>query len=333
MLPGDNAEENSIREVTVKSFSPSVHIRRPGFQLLSLVDANQVQEPAHSSFADRLCLLPDQGVVIGSLYGPLMLVTLLVLVYLNVKGALGRGKLNPLNLSLSPRGSGRSSPNAGQAEPTWSAIPWSPFSPNVRRSPSPRATLPLNIRTPRTPNGSTNVFVASHPGNSTLSSPVVSSFGGDLESDDDDGMYPLQYAVRRDVYRDEESTPTREESMKSRHAEEGDVVFDAEPSSQTRNQPQFISAPGWKEGRRGWRWSFSFVFRGRRRRITVGVPSWQSLNDLVELFGIQLPSGDNRMLTRDRPRGGSVGRLILTDTVSVLWPALVTFFIINWTVL
>ena len=159
----------------------------------------------------------------------------------------------------------------------------------------------------------------------------MSSFGGDLESDDDE--YPHQYAMRRDVYRDEESTPTREEAVKSRHAEKGDVIFDAEPSSQTRVQPKFISAPGWKEDRKGWRWSYSFVFRGRRRRITVGMPSWQSLNNLVELFGMHLSSGDSRMLTRDRPRGGSVGRLILTDAVSVLWPSLVTFFIINWTVL
>ncbi|KAJ7780523.1 Metallo-dependent phosphatase-like protein [Mycena maculata] len=70
------------REVTVKSFSMAMGIRRPGFQLLSLV-------PPHSmhgslSHADSLCLLPDQLGIYLSTYIPLLVLSLIIICIANI---------------------------------------------------------------------------------------------------------------------------------------------------------------------------------------------------------------------------------------------------------
>ncbi|KAJ7497433.1 Metallo-dependent phosphatase-like protein [Mycena latifolia] len=70
------------REVTVKSLSMAMGIRKPGFQLLSLV-------PPHSnhgspSHADSLCLLPDQLGIYLSTYIPLLVFSLLVIFVANI---------------------------------------------------------------------------------------------------------------------------------------------------------------------------------------------------------------------------------------------------------
>ncbi|KAJ6594046.1 hypothetical protein B0H19DRAFT_921540 [Mycena capillaripes] len=67
-VPDREAEESTapIREVTVKSFSISNHIRQPGFQLVSLVDPT----PGGKSFSDAPCLLPDTSSIYSSLYAP-----------------------------------------------------------------------------------------------------------------------------------------------------------------------------------------------------------------------------------------------------------------------
>lgn len=63
--------DTGVREVTVKSFSPSTGLSRPGFQLLSLVP------PAENmtTYADVPCILPDQARVYWWVYLPLMIVT------------------------------------------------------------------------------------------------------------------------------------------------------------------------------------------------------------------------------------------------------------------
>jgi len=50
--------EESIPEVTVKSFSPTPQIRRPGFQLLSII--SPVDRETTKSLLHRPCLLPDR---------------------------------------------------------------------------------------------------------------------------------------------------------------------------------------------------------------------------------------------------------------------------------
>ncbi|KAJ7346765.1 Metallo-dependent phosphatase-like protein [Mycena albidolilacea] len=74
-----DGKTREAREVTVKSLSMAMGIRRPGFQLLSLV-----QPQGSSSHADSLCLLPDQLGIYLSTYIPLLVLSLLVLCVANI---------------------------------------------------------------------------------------------------------------------------------------------------------------------------------------------------------------------------------------------------------
>lgn len=68
--------QSGVREVTVKSFSMAMGIRKPGFQLLS-VPAN---DGDGAGAVDQLCLLPDQiGIYLGG-YLPLVALTLGVMI-------------------------------------------------------------------------------------------------------------------------------------------------------------------------------------------------------------------------------------------------------------
>jgi hypothetical protein len=74
-----------VREVSVKSISMAMGIRRPGFQLLSLApwDDGQRDRP-HPTHTDVPCLLPDQLGIYLSVYIPLLLVSLIVVFVANV---------------------------------------------------------------------------------------------------------------------------------------------------------------------------------------------------------------------------------------------------------
>jgi len=75
-------QTKQAREVTVKSLSMAMGIRKPGFQLLSLVQPHSVQ--GSSSHADSLCLLPDQLGIYLSTYIPLLVCSLLVIFVANI---------------------------------------------------------------------------------------------------------------------------------------------------------------------------------------------------------------------------------------------------------
>ncbi|KAJ7446202.1 Metallo-dependent phosphatase-like protein [Mycena galericulata] len=71
------------REVTVKSLSMAMGIRRPGFQLLSLVSPHSI--PGSLSHADSLCLLPDQLGIYLSTYIPILIFSLSVICVANLR--------------------------------------------------------------------------------------------------------------------------------------------------------------------------------------------------------------------------------------------------------
>jgi len=75
--------------------------------------------------------------------------------------------------------------------------------------------------------------------------------------------------------------------------------------------------------RKPWTWSFSFVFRGRRRRVTLRAPrvSLDALKDLVAFLGDEV-GGDVKF----RRRG--LMRSTVMDFASVLW-----VFVVIWTVM
>lgn len=75
----------SVREVTVKSFSMAMSVRRPGFHLLTL---------SNHARADTPCLLPDQISIYLSLYVPLLLLSLLAIIFANFRRAQRNHKLH-----------------------------------------------------------------------------------------------------------------------------------------------------------------------------------------------------------------------------------------------
>jgi len=84
----DLTHHNGIREVTLKSFSSSAGIRRPGLQLLSLIPPDPVAPyTTQKTIADRPCFLPDQAGVYTWVYLPLAILTILFLFVTNVRSA------------------------------------------------------------------------------------------------------------------------------------------------------------------------------------------------------------------------------------------------------
>lgn len=76
------SEDGTVNEVSVKSFSMAMGIRRPGFQLLSLIPPSAM--PAGSqTFGDVPCFLPDQIAIYVSVYVPLIILNLLALLLRN----------------------------------------------------------------------------------------------------------------------------------------------------------------------------------------------------------------------------------------------------------
>ena len=316
--------------MTVKSFSMSVHIRRPGFQLLSLVDPSKLASPDLKSFADAPCLLPDQYRIYTSFYAPCILITFLILVLLN----LSKSRIRALrkNLSLAPpptrSSSGRASPNVDSG--LWGAT-WPPYTPTLPVSPP--GTLPPHIRTPHTPAGTTTMLVASQPGSPSPASPasLVIPYS-DREEDEEDTLYPAQYAVRRDGHKQREDDGWSHVERGREEEEAYEMVNDQETSGgNSLGRPihsEFITAPDHaRHVKRRKGWSYTFVFKGRPRRITFHLPTWTALHNCFDLFAL---SGSDLVSPRRR-RDRYI--TVILDALSVFWPAAIVWVIINWTIL
>ncbi|KAK4686702.1 ethanolamine phosphate phosphodiesterase, partial [Tremellales sp. Uapishka_1] len=105
----EHKHPSGIKEITVKSFSSSTGIRRPGFQLLSLIPpSNNEAFPPQLTHADVPCFLPDQLGVYNRVYLPLAILTVLYLVFTNSRAAWTRLRSNS-STTHDPKG--RSSPN------------------------------------------------------------------------------------------------------------------------------------------------------------------------------------------------------------------------------
>ncbi|KAF8530502.1 Metallo-dependent phosphatase-like protein, partial [Hysterangium stoloniferum] len=82
----EDPHSSSVREVTVKSFSMATKVRQPGFQLLSLFTPQEANSHPHSpSYADSICLLPNQSSIYTRGYLPLFAVTIAILLILNLR--------------------------------------------------------------------------------------------------------------------------------------------------------------------------------------------------------------------------------------------------------
>lgn len=310
IFSGDNRDycdythdHNNVREVTVKSFSMSNHIRRPGFQLLSLV--NPSSSSTTQSFLDTPCLLPDQYGIYSSLYVPFFVFSAVVLLVLNLRRSRRGGvhQIEPLIVSphngSSPSSSGHSTP-----VPHPESDVWSPYTPATLVS--PRGILPSSLRTANG-HGSPAAFRASRPV-TPLASPFLPPAIYTPE-EEDESMYPTQYVVRRDG----RSQDT--DSWSSGHERISDSQI-----------PHFTSAPGWKPTvKRGWSWSWTFVFRGRRRRVTLRVPEF-ARGAFSEVQAWSIGRGDKPMLVRHR----GVLYMTMMDVFSILWPAAILWVLVTW---
>ena len=346
----DSRKVTRIREVTVKSFSLAKNIRRPGFQLLSLMPPTGRPSPDHEAsqtIADVPCFLPDQYAIINSFYIPSLILTTLILFFSNIyhsKNILWPSPLPSLVLP-SPHGSRSPSPNSHRPKSAlWS--PWSPVSPlgqrgNVdgyirhpRRPVSPRSPLPKSLRTPNGPASEAPTYRASSqpvtPHDSPLPTPAV-LFSLD---DGDDSMFPPQYAVRREHrpgyssgsiswpagYDEEDYGDDTELGGNGKDVSTTNPMLDRGYKS---NTSQFLPAPVNKPlKQKNWSYSWTFVFRGRRRRMTIRVPEIPSFDAMREYWR-GLWNWKARSMRRRGIWSGLVG-----DGISVALPAVAVWVVI-----
>lgn len=302
-VPGPDPQANIVREVTVKSFSPSRHIRRPGFQLLSLVPPSS--SSTGPTFADAPCHLPDTLRVFRSIYVPCFILTAVVLLYLNISPSRhkkGFSSLSPISL----RRYSRSSPPPEPESAIWTTR--TPLKSRIQTSPT--TPLPLSTRIPSTKSiPSYRASPISTPQGSPLLSPITLFPSGDEGDVDEDHAGPSHYTLRQDL--------PYGGGWQGEHADD-DVGRDHDtvPDRSHPPAPYFLPPPLSQHARARWSFSWSFVFQGRRRRLTMGLPDWRAWRS-------SLSASDHRR------RRGVVWRFA-SDCVSVGLPAVVAWAVIGW---
>ena len=190
----DLLHPGGVREITVKSFSSSAGIRRPGLQLLSLVPPESTTSGSvQPTFAHRPCFLPDQAGVYYRVYFPLIILTILFLFATNLRNAWQRWAVNGGSVYHDLKS--RLSPGMQSSETM-------PNNPSVRRAsdrpmplslPSRKSSQHLNGLTALTPSTSSFVPRPQHAGatfdpRSSRSAPVSPSASprmGYAETDDE----------------------------------------------------------------------------------------------------------------------------------------------------
>ncbi|KAJ7076358.1 Metallo-dependent phosphatase-like protein [Mycena belliarum] len=136
------------REVTVKSMSMAMGIRRPGFQLLSLVPPHSSQ--GRFSHADSLCLLPDQLGIYLATYIPFLVLSLFIIFSANIHRICSRRKgqrRTALSLATSPS----STPLSGvlRSRRPIDSDEWLQYPSETDADILPRPTSSLSTKAPR----------------------------------------------------------------------------------------------------------------------------------------------------------------------------------------
>ena len=145
---GYTSKSRGIREITVKSISWAMGVRKPGFLLLSLwnpVDQEGISTgPADTTIQTQLCLLPDQ-LSIFIRYGWLLAATLLVLLFRAVQVVYASGSARQADGRVSNTSSPSSQSRDQQAVSTSTGSRSRANSTAVRSSASrPRSISPSN---------------------------------------------------------------------------------------------------------------------------------------------------------------------------------------------
>ncbi|KAF5370828.1 hypothetical protein D9758_001955 [Tetrapyrgos nigripes] len=282
-----NTPEVTVPEITIKSFSKIRHIKHPGFQLLSLGDTLHSQK----SFATQPCLLPGNG----KLYPVSVCLTLLLLLGFNVYRSrqTRRFFIPPMPLTTSRSFSNKlSSPTRSDLDsPIWTG------GSAAVRTPNNASSRPIVFRS------------ASRPATPLASSVLPVSTPLYHEEEENDDMYPAQYAQRMGY-------PDGSQDTWSPDHEDLDHV----PDDNWHEKPSF--AMNWMQASR-WRWTRSLSIGGRRITIRIPSPSWSAFRDLVGLLGDR--AGEDATFRR---RG--LIRSTLIDIASVGWTSLVAWLIFLW---
>lgn len=236
--PGSKAE---VREVTVKSFSPSRHIRWPGFQLISLIPPIP-ESSSGPTIADTSCHLPDTVGIYKRIYLPSLVLTVIALLYLNLPSWSHHRR--PSRLSAV---SGRRPP--GPESAIWST--WTPHLPRFLKSPTD--PLPIN------PSAKESYYHVTSQLGTPQRSPLLSPIALFSPQDEIEDLMNSPHSARRNH---EDNLADSWITDREDGRENPDVV------------PAFLpqSGPSPLSRNRRWRWWPPFDLRGRRRCITVRIP-------------------------------------------------------------
>ena len=294
-----------MREVTVKTFSEARGIRRPGFQLLTLF---QPSPALKTTYLDIPCFLPNANGIYYAVYLPLALVTVMLLLICNIR-----------------------QPRRYQASTIEHSSEGSPplLSP-LLLSPSLPTTVQINVRSPM-PNSASKFYSASHarltprpssPFGSPLPSPRSASLR--VQDDDYDELYPAQYATRRDDRPPVFLSGIPPEFQRFQPENRMVTPLSAKFPAPDKQLPPFIHRRA-----ASLNYTWSFIFGGRRRRISVPIVSREHVLALCRrsaFFAWDFVSGR-------RVGGANLTRDMFMDCLSVFlaagltWSAICLWFL------
>lgn len=242
-LPQSGTE---IHEITVKSFSPARHISHPGFHLLSLA-GDTAPSPVH---AHAPCLLPQADGTFTRLYIPALVLTVLVLLITHMRRA---------NRAARLRLTTPASPLPSHTDPKWPHPPTPVAADALPTAPSPYSASSAYSysyaysNTPPTKGSQQQPRRAGPPAPLVLA-PIMQEV--EEEQDDND-------AVRAHYLYMPPASPVPGDLL-ARRAARG--------SSPDRGAGAPTAATG--PSAREWLFSYSFTWRGRRRRVALQAPKW-----------------------------------------------------------
>ncbi|KAL4266408.1 Calcineurin-like phosphoesterase domain-containing protein [Pleurotus pulmonarius] len=263
--------------------------------LLSLVSPD-----TQPSFADRPCSLPGQNDIYAGPYLFVAVVSFFGVMFANFLRAKRLPKHNLSRIPLTHRASDYHTDSDGDStpgQPPDSAI-WSPYTPTMPFSPMSKFP-PM-----RTPNSDsiTTMRATSQP-SSPYASPMLSPMMSPaFDEDTEDGVYISQYPLDRGFA-------------------EGDEEHRGFKSPLLPSSSPETAGTGWKlsDRKSSLSWSWSFVFKGRRRRLTMSVPAVKSLIEYICVGDGAIP-----------PRRRSAAWGIVVDYYQIVWPSFVVWCIITW---
>lgn len=226
------------------------------------------------------------------------------MLYLNINPSRHGTRISDLS-PISLKGYRRSSPPPEPESAIWTTR--TPLKSRIQTSPT--APLPLSARIPSIKSiPSYRASPMSTPQGSSLLSPITLFPSGDEE---EDHAGPSHYNLRRDL--------PYSSGWQGEHDDDDYVVRDRDtvPDRPRPPAPYFLPPPLSQHARARWSFSWSFVFRGQRRRMMMGVPDWRAWRSWLSAS------------TGHRRRRGLVWRFA-GDCVGVALPAVVSWTVIGW---